>query len=362
MSERINVGIAGATGMVGQYYVHLLQNHPWFKVTYVAASPKSAGKKYADAVAGRWHAPGDIPEDVRDLTVADANDVTRALGRCAVVFSAIDLDKNAVRELESNYALKGFAVISNNSAHRSTSDVPMIIPEINPGHADIIPAQRKNHGFSSGLIAVKSNCSIQSFMTPVHALIRAGYPIRRMIVSTMQALSGAGYPGPSGLDVIDNVVPYIGGEEEKSENEPLKIFGSIENGRIAPAATPLIAAHCNRVPVVHGHTACVSLEFEREKPTLDAIMGIWREFKAAPQELGLPSAPRRPIIYRSEVDRPQPRKDRDAQGAMAVTVGRLRKCPVFDIRFVGLHHNTVRGAAGGCILTAELLKAKGYIG
>jgi aspartate-semialdehyde dehydrogenase len=183
-----------------------------------------------------------------------------------------------------------------------------------------------------------------------------------MIVSTMQALSGAGYPGPSGLDVIDNVVPYIGGEEEKSENEPLKIFGSIENGRIAPAATPLIAAHCNRVPVVHGHTACVSLEFEREKPTLDAIMGIWREFKAAPQELGLPSAPRRPIIYRSEVDRPQPRKDRDAQGAMAVTVGRLRKCPVFDIRFVGLHHNTVRGAAGGCILTAELLKAKGYIG
>jgi aspartate-semialdehyde dehydrogenase len=226
---------------------------------------------------------------VRDLTVEDANDVTRALGRCAVVFSAIDLDKNAMRELESNYAEKGFAVISNNSAHRATPDVPMIIPEINPSHADIIPAQRKNHGWSSGLIAVKSNCSIQSFMTPVHALIRAGYPIRRMIVSTMQALSGAGYPGPSGLDVIDNVVPYIGGEEEKSENEPLKIFGSIENGRIVPAASPLISAHCNRVPVVHGHTACVSLEFERDKPAIDKIIGIWREFKSAPQDLCLPS-------------------------------------------------------------------------
>ncbi len=361
MSERINVGIAGATGMVGQYYVHLLNNHPWFNVSYVAVSPKSAGKKYADAVAGRWHIGQEIPEGVKDLIVEDANDICRAEGRCSVLFSAIDLENNALRELESYYAEKGFAVISNNSAHRATPDVPMIIPEINADHADIIPMQRKNHAWQQGLIAVKSNCSIQSFMTPVHALQRAGYPVQRMVVSTMQALSGAGYPGPSGLDVIDNVVPFISGEEEKSEREPLKIFGRIENGRIVDASSPLISAHCNRVPVVHGHTACVSLEFERGKPGIDEIIGIWREFKSAPQELGLPSAPRRPIIYREEADRPQPRKDRDAQGAMAVTVGRLRPCPVLDIRFVGLHHNTVRGAAGGCILIAELLKAKGYI-
>ena len=361
MSERINVGIAGATGMVGQYYVHLLRNHPWFSVAYVAASPNSAGKKYVDAVAGRWHIDHEIPEGVRGLIVEDANDVGRAEGRCSVLFSAMDLEKNAARDLEERYAAKGFAVISNNSTHRATSDVPMIIPEINADHADIIPAQCKNHGWQRGLIAVKSNCSIQSFMTPVHALKRAGYPAKRMIVSTMQALSGAGYPGTSGLDVIDNVIPFIRGEEEKSELEPLKIFGRIENGRIVDASSPRISAHCNRVPVVHGHTACVSLEFERGKPGIDEIIGIWREFKSTPQELGLPSAPRRPIIYRDEADRPQPRKDRDAQGAMAVTVGRVRPCPVLDIRFVGLHHNTVRGAAGGCILTAELLKAKGYI-
>jgi aspartate-semialdehyde dehydrogenase len=361
MSEKINVGILGATGMVGQHYINLLRNHPWFTVAYVAASPQSAGKRYGEAVAGRWHIAGEIPESVNGLIVEDANSVDRALGRCSVLFSAVDMEKQAMRELESRYAQKGFAVISNNSAHRSTADVPMIIPEINHSHADIIPLQRKNHGWGSGLIAVKSNCSIQSYMAPLYALINAGFAVRRLSVTTLQALSGAGYPGPSGLDVIDNVIPFIKGEEEKSEQEPLRILGRVEQGAIVNAAAPLIAAQCNRVPVIHGHTACVSLEFADAKPELGEIVSIWREFTSLPQELGLPSAPRRPIIYRDEVDRPQPQNDRDAENGMAVTVGRLRACPLFDIRFVGLHHNTVRGAAGGCILTAELLRAKGYI-
>lgn len=361
MSDKINVGILGATGMVGQNYICLLQNHPWFRITYLAASPASAEKKYSDAVEGRWHMQSEIPESVKGLIVQDANRIEEAVGRCSVVFSAVDMDKKAVAEMEFAYASKGFAVISNNSAHRNTPDVPMIIPEINAGHADVIPLQRKNHGWGRGLIAVKSNCSIQSYMTPVFSLIQAGYPVRRMVVTTLQALSGAGYPGPSALDLIDNVIPFIKGEEEKSEREPLKILGKIENGAIANAASPLISAHCNRVSVVHGHTACVSLEFEGKKPELEEIVSIWRNFRSVPQQLELPSAPLLPIVYRDEENRPQPRKDRDAQNSMAVTVGRLRRDNIFDIRFVGLHHNTVRGAAGGCILTAELLKAKEYI-
>ena len=271
MSEKLHVGIIGATGMVGQNYINLLKNHPWFKITYLAASPNSAGKKYANAVANRWHMLEEIPETIKNMMVMDANQVKDAIGKCSVIFCAVDLDKKTVATLESAYAEAGFAVISNNSANRFTPDVPMIIPEINASHADIIPVQRKNRGWKTGLIAVKSNCSIQSYMSPIYALIQAGYPVRKAFITTLQALSGAGYPGPSGLDILDNVVPYIKGEEEKSENEPLKILGSIQNGSIINANTPLISAHCNRVAVIHGHTACVSVEFQDHKPELEEI-------------------------------------------------------------------------------------------
>ena len=361
MAEKIKAGVIGATGMVGQNFIRLLKDHPWFEVTYLAASPRSAGKKYHQAVAGRWHMTDDIPENVRDIVVRDASAAADAVGQCSVVFSAIDLDKKAVAALESEYAGRGFPVISNNSAHRHTDDVPVLIPEINAGHIDIIPEQQKHYGWDKGFIVVKPNCSIQSYVLPVYALIRAGYPVDKMIVTTLQALSGAGYPGPSAMDMIDNIVPYIGGEEEKSEVEPVKILGSISNGRFVLDETIRISAHCNRIPVVDGHIACVSLQFLDKKPDINAIIKIWQDFRSVPQELGLPSAPVRPLIYRNEVDRPQPRKDRDAEKAMAVTVGRLRECNVFDYRFVGLHHNTVRGAAGGSVLNAELLKVKGFI-
>ena len=363
---KIPVGVLGATGMVGQQYIVLLANHPWFEVRYVAASPRSAGKTYREAAAGRWHAGGSPHPSVWDLGVQDANDVSRAAaankaGDCAFVFSALEMGKDEIRSLEEHYAAAGFPVISNASAHRWTPDVPMLIAEVNPGHTDIIPAQRKARGWDRGFIAVKPNCSIQSYTTPVYALIKAGYEIKRIIVSTLQAVSGAGYPGPAGLDILDNIVPYIGGEEEKSEREPLKILGGIRDGAIVPAEGPAISAHCNRAPVLDGHTACVSLEFGAKKPDCGEIKRIWTEFRALPQELKLPMAPERPVIVREEDDRPQPRKDRDADKGMAVSVGRVRPCAVFDIRFVGLSHNTIRGAAGGGILNAELLKHRGYI-
>lgn len=361
MAQRMNVGVIGATGMVGQNYVRLLADHPWFEVTYVAASAKSAGKPYAEAVAGRWHMLTEIPDGVRRLVVGDATDVRAALGKCELVFSAVALDKTAVAALEIDYAAAGLPVVSNNSAHRGTPDVPMIIPEINPGHLDVIADQRRLRGWRNGCIAVKSNCSIQSYMTPIWALWQAGFKPRTMVIATLQALSGAGHPGVASLDIQDNVVPLIKNEEEKTELEPLKIFGRVENGAIVSDASIVISAHCNRVAVVDGHTACVSLKFDGPPPALEEIVRIWREFRAVPQELRLPMAPERPIIYRDEPDRPQPRKDRDADKGMAVTVGRLRKCNVFDIRFVGLHHNTVRGAAGGAILMAELMKARGLI-
>lgn len=359
MANRIPVGILGATGMVGQNFIRLLENHPWFEVTYVAASPNSAGKPFAQAVAGRWQMTTPLPERVGKLVVEDASNIEAAKGRCRLVFSAVDLDKKAIAALESAYAAAGFAVVSNNSAHRGTPNVPMVIPEVNPEHLDVIAEQRRANGWTTGCLAVKSNCSIQSYMTPVWALMKAGYKPKRMILSTLQAVSGAGYPGVPSLDIVDNIIPYIGGEEEKSEIEPLKVFGRVENGAIVPNAEIKISAHCNRVPVIDGHTACVSLEFDGKKPELAEILTIWRNFSAIPQELNLPMAPKQPIVYTEEANRPQPRKDRDLDKAMAVTVGRLRKCNVFDIRFVGLHHNTVRGAAGGAILTAELMKAKG---
>ena len=365
-TKKIPVGILGATGMVGQNYISLLNEHPWFEVKYAAASPRSAGKKYADAVAGRWHVRGAFKKEVGALTVFDASDVNAARaaknrGELAFVFSALEMGKDETKTLEENYAAAGIPVVSNASANRWAEDVPMLIAEVNPGHADIIAAQKQNRGWSDGFIAVKPNCSIQSYMTPIWALLEAGYEIRRMVVNTMQAVSGAGYPGVASLDMIDNIVPYIGGEEEKSEKEPLKILGKIQNGVILNADYPKIAAHCNRVPVTDGHTATVSLEFGEKKPGIEDVKTIWRNFTALPQKLGLPFAPKQPIIVLEEENRPQPRIDRDADKAMTVSVGRIRACPVFDLRFVGLSHNTVRGAAGGGILNAELLKSKGYI-
>jgi aspartate-semialdehyde dehydrogenase len=352
--------------MVGQQYIALLADHPWFEVRYVAASPRSAGKKYAEATAGRWHLAQTYEPSVGNLVVRDANGVSQALGAakagdCAFVFSALDLGKDEIRALEEAYAGAGIPVVSNNSAHRLTADVPMLITEVNPQHTDIIPIQRKNRGWDKGFILVKPNCSIQSFMIPIFALLKAGYEIPRLMVTTLQAVSGAGYPGVPSLDIIDNIVPYIGGEEEKSEHEPLKILGTIRGSGIESTVSPKISAFCNRVPVADGHTACVSLEFGAKKPSIDEVKRIWAAFTALPQELDLPMAPKQPIIIREEADRPQPRKDRDADKAMAVSVGRIRPCKVLDLRFVGLSHNTVRGAAGGGILNAELLKVQGYI-
>jgi len=368
---RIPVGVLGATGMVGQQYISLLKNHPWFEVKFLAASPRSAGKKFRDAAKGRIHFEG-LAESVGDLIVADANDVSQAAaaakaGQCAFVFSALDMEKDEIRALEDSYAAIGLPVISNASAHRWTPDVPVLIAEVNSHHTDIIPIQQKARGWDKGFIAVKPNCSIQSYTTPLFALIKAGYEVKKLIISTLQAVSGAGYPGVPGLDMIDNIIPYIGGEEEKSEMEPLKILGSIEGGGTNTAGFiknsdfPGISAHCNRVPVSDGHTACVSVEFGAKKPSIEEVKKIWTEFRGLPQELKLPMAPERPIIIIEENDRPQPKKDRDRDKAMAITIGRIRPCNVFDLRFVGLSHNTVRGAAGGGILNAELLKHKGYI-
>jgi aspartate-semialdehyde dehydrogenase len=361
MEKKIKVGILGATGMVGQNFIRLLKDHPWFDVVHLAASANSAGKKYKDAVAGRWHIREDIPEAVRNLMVEDASDINKAVGKCSLVFSAVEMDKQAIMALEGDYAARGFVVVSNNSAHRHTEDVPVLIPEINPEHLDIIPAQQKNHGWNKGFIVVKPNCSIQSYMLPVYALMKAGYIIDKMIVTTLQALSGAGYPGPAAIDLVDNIVPFISGEEEKSEVEPKKIFGKIKNGKFIDDENIKISAHCNRVAVTDGHTACCSIQFSGKKPGMDEIIKIWESFSALPQELKLPSAPIPPMVYRTEANRPQPQKDRDAGRGMTVTVGRLRQCNVFDYRFIGMHHNTVRGAAGGGILSAELLKAKGLV-
>ncbi len=361
MQKKIKVGVLGATGMVGQNFLTLLSNHPWFEVVHLAASASSAGKRYSDAVAGRWHMKENIPKELGDVIVEDASNVEKAIGKCELVFSAVEMDKQVIIAMEAEYASKGFAVVSNNSAHRNTEDVPVIIPEINADHLSIIPDQQKNHGWNKGFIIVKPNCSIQSYMLPIYALMKAGYSVDKMIVTTLQALSGAGYPGPAAIDLVDNVIPYIAGEEEKSEVEPRKIFGKIRNGKFVSDDSIRISAHCNRVPVTDGHTACVSLQFVGKKPEMDEIIDIWQNFMALPQELKLPSAPIPPMVYRIEPNRPQPQKDRNTGKGMTVTVGRLRRCNVFDYRFVGLHHNTIRGAAGGAILIAEVLKAKGFV-
>lgn len=355
--EKLRCGILAGTGMVGQKYIQLLENHPWFEVTYIASSPRSAGKKFIDAVSGRWHIPTPIPDHVKDLMVQGMEEVDKCKTECDFVFSA--LGSGPAKEWEEKYAAAGIKVVSNASSHRHTEDVPMLIPEINANHIDIIPDQQKNHGWDNGFIVVKPNCSLQSYMTPLYAL-HSKFKVKRAIITTMQAVSGAGHPGVSSFDILDNIIPYIGGEEKKSEVEPQKIMGKIVDGKFEYYEDLKISAHCNRVGAVDGHMACISVEFE-DAPSKEEILKIWEDFISVPQELKLPFAPEQPIIYLDEPDRPQTRLDRDLDKGMACVCGRLRECNVFDWRFVALSHNTVRGAAGGGILNAELLKAKNYL-
>jgi len=362
MKEKIPVGILGATGMVGQQYIRLLGSHPWFRVAYVAASPQSAGKKYAQALKSGWLVPGEVPADVADLTVQNVDDVQNSVGKCTFVFSAFEMpDKEAIKKAEDSYAAVGIPVFSNASAHRWTDQVPMLIAEVNPHHLDIIPEQQKARGWKKGFIVVKPNCSVQSYIPPIFALIQAGYEVDKLAITTLQSVSGAGYPGVPSLDVVDNVVPFISEEEEKSEREPLKILGDVIDGKFSDYKGLTISAHCNRVPVSDGHLACVSISFKGGKPSIEEIKKIWRSFSGEPQKLDLPFAPKQPIIYRDEPNRPQPKKDRDADKGMAVSVGRLREDNIFDYKFVALSHNTIRGAAGGGILNAELALKKGYL-
>ncbi len=357
--EKYKVGIIGGTGMVGQRFVTLMENHPWFQLTVIAASPRSAGKTYEEAVAHRWAMKGPIPQEAKSLIVMDAEaDVEKIAGLVDFVFCAVDMKKEEIRALEERYARAECPVVSNNSAHRWTDDVPMVVPEMNPEHLEIIPAQRKRLGTKRGFIAVKSNCSIQSYAPALHPLLK--YGVEKCLVCTYQAISGAGKTFERWPEMIDNVIPYIGGEEEKSEQEPLKIWGRVEDGRIVSASSPAITAQCLRVPVSDGHTAAVFVSFQN-KPSIEQIKADWADFKGRAQELDLPSAPKQFIHYFEENDRPQPKLDRELEGGMAVSMGRLRPDTQYDYKFVGLSHNTLRGAAGGAVLLAELLCAEGYI-
>lgn len=357
-AKKRKVGVVGATGMVGQRFLSLLAEHPWFEVTALAASARSAGKPYAEAVADRWAFDWEIPPQFRHMPVLDAARIEQVTQDVDFVFCAVDMKKDEIRALEEHYARAETPVVSNNSAHRMTEDVPMLIPEINPDHAEVISAQRKRLGTKTGFIVVKPNCSIQSYVPALHAL-REFVP-QKVAVSTYQAISGAGKTFARWPEMLDNVIPYIGGEEEKSEQEPLKIWGAVQGERIVPASLPVISAHCVRVAAADGHLATVSVSFA-DTPTRDEILAAWRNFSALPQQLQLPSAPQPFLRYFEEPDRPQTRLDRDYERGMGITLGRLREDSLLDYRFVGLSHNTLRGAAGGSILTAELLCAQGYI-
>ena len=356
--KKYNVAVIGATGMVGQRFCLLLENHPWFNVVALAASPSSAGKRYEDAVGKRWAMTSPIPEKFKDMVVFDAEaDLEKIAKLVDFVFCAVNMKKEEIRALEEKYAKAEVPVISNNSAHRGTPDVPMIIPEINPEHAAVIDAQKKRLGTKRGFIAVKSNCSLQSYVPALHPLMK--YGVKCAAVCTYQAISGAGKTFDRMPEIIDNVIPYIGGEEEKSECEPLKIWGKIEEGRIVNAVSPKITAQCLRVPVSDGHTAAVFVSFEN-KPSKEEILEAWAAFSGEPQSLKLPSAPKQFLHYFEESDRPQAKLDRMLENGMAVSVRRLREDILFDYKFVCLSHNTLRGAAGGAVLMAELLAAKGY--
>ena len=360
MSEKLKVGILGATGMVGQRFISLLENHPWFEVTTLAASPRSAGKTYEEAVGDRWKMDTPMPEAVKKLVVLNVNDVEHVASTVDFVFSAVDMSKEEIKKIEEEYAKTETPVVSNNSAHRWTPDVPMVVPEINPQHMEVIKYQKERLGTKRGFVAVKPNCSIQSY-APVLTAWKEFEPYE-VVATTYQAISGAGKTFKDWPEMLGNIIPYIGGEEEKSEQEPLRIWGHVENGQIVKAEGPVITTQCIRVPVQDGHTAAVFMTFEEgKKPSKEEIIRVWREFSGMPQELGLPNAPKHFIQYLEEDNRPQVSLDVNYENGFGVSLGRLREDTVFDYKFVGLSHNTVRGAAGGAVLIAELLKAKGYI-
>jgi len=358
--KKYKVGIIGATGMVGQRFVTLIDNHPWFELCSVAASSRSAGKTYEEAVDNRWMMQEVIPESAKGLIVLSAeSDIKRVTDEVDFVFSAVDMKKDEIKALEEKYAKLECPVISNNSAHRWTPDVPMIIPEVNPEHMEVIKYQRKRLGTERGFITAKSNCSIQSYVPPFHPL-REKYGLNRALVCTYQAISGAGKTFETWPEMIENVIPYIGGEEEKSEIEPHKIWGNVRNGVIEKAESPAITAQCIRVAALDGHMAAVFMGFEN-KPEIEEIKQIWREYKGLPQELKLPSAPKQFLHYFEEENRPQTKLDCTLENGMAISIGRLRPDTQYDYKFICLSHNTLRGAAGGAMLTAELLCAEGYI-
>lgn len=358
MEKKYNVGIIGATGMVGQRFATLLENHPWFNVTVLAASARSAGKTYEEAAGNRWAMTVPMPESMKNMVIVDAANIEEVASKVDFVFCAVDMKKEDIRALEEAYAKAECPVVSNNSAHRFTPDVPMVIPEINDNHLAIIESQRKRLGTKKGFVAVKSNCSLQSYVPAVHPLMK--YGVKKVLACTYQAISGAGKTFERWPEMIDNVIPYIGGEEEKSEQEPLKIWGTIENGEIKKASEPSITAQCIRVPVSDGHTAAVFVELENN-PGIEQIISDWESYSGKPQELDLPSAPKHFLHYFRENDRPQIKSERNLEGGMAVSVGRLREDTQYTIKFVCMSHNTLRGAAGGAVLLAELLCAEGYM-
>ena len=358
MEKKYNVGIIGATGMVGQRFATLLENHPWFNVKLLAASARSAGKTYEEAAGGRWAMKTPMPESMKNMIIMDASKVEEIASQVDFVFCAVDMKKDEIRALEEAYAKAECPVVSNNSAHRFTPDVPMVIPEINDDHLKIIEAQRKRLGTKRGFVAVKSNCSLQSYVPAIHPLMK--YGVKRVLACTYQAISGAGKTFERWPEMVDNLIPYIGGEEEKSEQEPLKIWGTIENGQIVKAASPSITAQCLRVPVSDGHTAAVFVDLEN-KPSMEQIIKDWETYKGKPQELELPSAPKQFLHYFTEPDRPQIKSERNLENGMAVSIGRLREDTQYTIKFVCMSHNTLRGAAGGAVLLAELLCAENYI-
>ncbi len=358
MSEKLKVGILGGTGMVGQRFISLLENHPWFEVTTIAASPRSAGKTYEEAVGGRWKMTTPMPEAVKKIVVMNVNEVEEVAAKVDFVFSAVDMTKEEIRAIEEAYAKTETPVVSNNSAHRWTPDVPMVIPEINPEHTKVIEFQKKRLGTKKGFVAVKPNCSIQSYAPVLSAWME--FEPYEVVATTYQAISGAGKTFKDWPEMEGNIIPYIGGEEEKSEKEPLRIWGEIKDGVIVPATSPVITCQCIRVPVLNGHTAAVFVKFKK-KPTKEELIEKLVSFKGLPQELELPSAPKQFIRYMEEENRPQVVLDVDYERGMGISVGRLREDTVYDWKFVGLSHNTVRGAAGGAVLCAELLTKQGYI-
>ena len=361
MMKQYKVGVIGCTGMVGQRFVTLLENHPWFQLTAVAASARSAGKTYEEAAGPRWAMDAPMPEEAKGLVILDAEAEAETLASMVdFCFCAVDMKKEDIRALEEKYARLECPIVSNNSAHRWTDDVPMVVPEINAEHPAVIEAQRRRLGTKRGFIAVKSNCSLQSYVPALHPLLK--YGVDRALVCTYQAISGAGKTFARWPEMVDNCIPYIGGEEEKSEQEPLKLWGSLQDGKIVKAAGPAVTAQCFRVACQDGHMAAVFVKFqEGKKPSIDQIKADWAAFRGPAQELDLPSAPKQFLHYFEEPDRPQTRLDRNLENGMAVSLGRLREDTQYDYKFVGLSHNTLRGAAGGAVLLAELLCAKGYI-